>query len=475
MTAETGLLNAAVTGVVTGSIVALGATGLALVYDIAEVPNFAHGDLLTLGAYAALLVNKPDTVPVFNLLVAGPQQHGLGGSAVLFVLSVAGVLGTVYHLGGVRALKGGWWGVDAPDGLAIGIHAVAAAAVGAIVVFGAPDFLASILFAFVLLGAIVPLLESIVFRKFRDKDVELAMMLVVSLAVAFVVRFGIQTVFGGEIRFYTIETTVPFAGGMLDVSLAKFFDFFVVGDGLLVSISETRSGTAQQLLALRYSWIELAVVVAATAAAAYGAYRRRREAAGVVGPRLAAALAGVVALAAGAAVFWGGAAGGVPESSIAATRIRTSPLRLGIVALALVMMSALHYLLQATTLGKAMRATSDNRQLAMVRGINTRRVMMSVWIISGLFAAIGGVMLGFLFSSIEINLGFNLLLAMFAGVILGGISVYGAILGSYVVGLAMEIGIFAIPGLSATYRIPVAFVVLLLVLLVKPEGIVGGS
>jgi branched-subunit amino acid ABC-type transport system permease component len=101
--------------------------------------------------------------------------------------------------------------------------------------------------------------------------------------------------------------------------------------------------------------------------------------------------------------------------------------------------------------------------------------MMSVWIISGLFAAIGGVMLGFLFSSIEINLGFNLLLAMFAGVILGGISVYGAILGSYVVGLAMEIGIFAIPGLSATYRIPVAFVVLLLVLLVKPEGIVGGS
>jgi branched-subunit amino acid ABC-type transport system permease component len=84
-------------------------------------------------------------------------------------------------------------------------------------------------------------------------------------------------------------------------------------------------------------------------------------------------------------------------------------------------------------------------------------------------------MLGFLFSSITINLGFNLLLAMFAGVILGGISVYGAILGSYIVGLAMEVGIFAIPGLSATYRIPVAFVVLLLVLLVKPEGIVGGS
>ncbi len=475
MAAETGLLNAAVTGVVTGSIVALGATGLALVYDIAEVPNFAHGDLLTLGAYAALLVNKPDTVPIFNLLVPGSQQHGVGGSAVLFVLSVAGVLGTVYHLGGVRALKGDWWGVDAPDSLALAVHGGIAAAVGAIVVLGAPDFGAALLFSFVLLGAVVPLLESLIFRKFRNKDVELALMLVVSLAVAFVVRFGIQTVFGGNIRFYTIDTTVPFAGGSLDVSLAKFFDFFVVNEGLVVSIRGTRGETAELLLALSYSWIELAAIGGVTVATAYAAYRFRSGAAGVVGPRLAAALAGLAAFGLGAAVFWGGAAGAAPESGILSTRIRASPLRIGVVVLALLMMSALHYILQATTLGKAMRATSDNRQLAMVRGINTRQVMMSVWIISGLFAAIGGVMLGFLFSSIEINLGFNLLLAMFAGVILGGISVYGAILGSYVVGLAMEIGIFAIPGLSATYRIPVAFVVLLLVLLFKPEGIVGGS
>jgi len=197
MTAETGLLNAAVTGVVTGSIVALGATGLALVYDIAEVPNFAHGDLLTLGAYTALLVNKPDTVPIFNLLVPGAQQHGVAGGAVLFVLSVASVLGIVYHLGGVRALKGSWWGIDPPDVLALGVHGAVAAAVGAIVVLGAPDFLASILFAFVVLGAVVPVLESVVFRKFREKDVELALMLVVSLAVAFIVRFGIQTIFGG--------------------------------------------------------------------------------------------------------------------------------------------------------------------------------------------------------------------------------------------------------------------------------------
>ncbi|MFB6256078.1 MAG: branched-chain amino acid ABC transporter permease [Haloplanus sp.] len=475
MAAETGLLNAVVTGIVTGSIVALGATGLALVYDIAEVPNFAHGDLLTLGAYAALLVNKPDTVPLFDVLATCPQRVGVAGAAVLFVLSAAGVLGTVYHLGGVRALKGSWWGVDVPDGLALGVHTGVAALVGAGVVLGAPAFEAALLFSFVLLGAIVPFLESLIFRKFREKDVELALMLIVSLAVAFVVRFGIQTIFGGEIRFYSVETTLPFLGGQLDITLAKFFDLFLTNEGLFVSIQETRGGSSIQLLVMRYAWPELAVVAAATAALAYAAHRWRRNTAGVVGPRLAAAIGGLVMLAAGAAAFWGGANGTVPDASLLSTRIRTSPLRLGIIALALLMMSALHYLLQATTLGKAMRATSDNRRLAMVRGINTRQVMMSVWIISGLFAAIGGVMLGFLFSSITINLGFNLLLAMFAGVILGGISVYGAILGSYVVGLAMEVGIFAIPGLSATYRIPVAFVVLLLVLLVKPEGIVGGS
>ena len=473
MAPETGLLNAVVTGVVTGSIVALGATGLALVYDIAEVPNFAHGDLLTLGAYAALLVNKPDTVPVFELLAPSAQQVSLPGLGVLFVLSAIGVLGTVYHLGGRDALYGQWWGIDVPGRLGLTVHIVVAGAIGALVVLGTPSFGAALLFSVVLLGATVPLLESVIFRKFREKNIELALMLVVSLAVAFIVRFGIQTIFGGSIRFYSVETSIPFFGGALDVTLAKFFDFFIASDGLFISLQETRGGASKQLLVASYGWIEFAVILLAIIAVTYVALDRRSPAA-IIGPRLTAALGSIVILAIGATVFWGGANGTVPDTTLVATRIRTSPLRIGIIVLAIVMMGALHYVLQATTLGKTMRATSDNRELALVRGINTRRVMMSVWIIAGLFAAVGGIMLGFLFSSITINLGFNLLLPMFAGVILGGISVYGAILGSYVVGLAMEIGIFAIPGLSATYRIPVAFVVLLAVLLLKPEGIIGG-
>ncbi|ERG95020.1 branched-chain amino acid ABC transporter permease [Haloquadratum walsbyi] len=474
MAPETGLLNAVMTGVVTGSIVALGATGLALVYDIAEVPNFAHGDLLTLGAYAALLVNKPNTVPGLELLAPGAQQISIAGSGVLFALSAVGVLGTIYHLGGRDALYGHWWGIDVSERLALTVHIVVAGVIGAIVVLGTPSFGAALLFSVVLLGATVPLLESFIFRKFREKNIELALMLVVSLAVAFIVRFGIQTIFGGSIRFYSVETSVPFLGGEVDLTLAKFFDFFITSEGLFFTLQETRGGTSQQLLAASYGWIELGVILLSLITVAYVALDRRSPAA-IIGPRLTAALSSIVIVIIGATAFWGGANGTVPETAFAATRIRISPLRVGIILLAIAMMGGLHYILQATTLGKTMRATSDNRELALVRGINTRRVMMSVWIIAGLFAAVGGIMLGFLFSSITINLGFNLLLPMFAGVILGGISVYGAILGSYVVGLAMEIGIFAIPGLSATYRIPVAFVVLLAVLLLKPEGIVGGS
>ena len=471
MAVETGLTNAVLNGIVTGSIVALGAIGLALVYDIADVPNFAHGDLLTLGAYAALFVNRPGTVPGFE---AFATESGIrtGGLGVLFFVSVASVLGTVYHLGGIRALKGEWWGIDVPPAIGLATHAIVAVVVGGLVILGAPSFLAALLFAVVLAGALVPLMESYVFRKFRAKEASLAMMLIVSLALAFIVRFSIQTIFGGEIRSYEVDTVIPFFGRELDITLAKFFDLFVANNGFSIGIRETRGQEADLLLTLSYSWLELAAIIGVAAAVAWGVYRWRKGTAAVIGPRLGAALGAIGVFILGGAAL---SSGSLPADPWYGTRVRSSPLRLGIILTALGMMALLHYLLRATTLGKAMRATSDNRDLAMVRGINTRRVMMTVWIIAGLFGALGGVLLGFLFSNLTINLGFNLLLPMFAGVILGGINVYGAIFGSYVVGLAMEVGIFAIPGLSATYRIPVAFVVLLIVLLVKPEGIVGGN
>jgi branched-subunit amino acid ABC-type transport system permease component len=77
-------------------------------------------------------------------------------------------------------------------------------------------------------------------------------------------------------------------------------------------------------------------------------------------------------------------------------------------------------------------------------------------------------------SSVTVSLGFDVLVPMFAAVILGGVgSVYGAVIGSYLVGLSMDAGVYLVPGVGPEYRVPMAFAVLLVVLLVKPEGLRG--
>ena len=114
---STGLANAILTGLITGSIVAMGAIGLALVYSIAEVPNFAHGELLTLGAFMALFVNKPGNVPILDLFATGVQEITVGGIVVLFLLGAGSTLAIVYLLGGVDALEGEWWPKSPPPAM----------------------------------------------------------------------------------------------------------------------------------------------------------------------------------------------------------------------------------------------------------------------------------------------------------------------------------------------------------------------
>jgi len=449
-------------------MIALGAIGLSMVYSIAEVPNFAHGDLLTLGAYVALLVNKPGNVPLLDLLVSegAPTTAALG---VVFLVGAGGVLGAIYALGGVEALLGSWWPTRPPAAVAVVVHVLAAAVVGLIAALGAPSIVAGMVFAGAVVATLGPVQERFVFGKFRDKDVSLAMMLVVSLALAFVLRFTVQTIFGGTARSYSIQPNVELFGATINVAVVKFIDVYVSGAGLVLRVTDP--ATDAVLFTGAYSPVVLAGILVATVLAAYGAYRFRLGTRAVVGPYLLAAITGIVVLVGLGGLLSSG--GAVPESSMYSSRVRLSILRAFIIVLALAMMGVLHTLLRATKLGKAMRATSDNRQLAQIRGINTERVTMSVWVLAGLFAGIAGVTLGFLFGTLTITMGFFLLLPMFAAVILGGITIYGALVGSYIVGLSMEVGLFAIPNLDATYRVPVAFVVLIVVLLVKPEGITG--
>ena len=469
MPPTTALLQAIITGIATGSMIALGAIGLSMVYSIAEVPNFAHGDLLTLGAYTALVVNKPGNVPFLELLTTGTQARTLTGTVVVFLITAVGVLGAVYALGGVDALGGSWWPTNPPAAVGAAVHIAAATAVGLVVAWGAPSIVVGMIFSGAVVATLAPLQERYVFGKFRQKNVSLALMLVVSLAVAFVLRYGIQTVFGGTARSYAIQPTVDVFGASVNVAVVKFIDLYLMDGGLFLNVTDPVSDGV--LFTGSWSWLVVAGILAVSALVGYAGYRFRRGERAILGPYLLGTIAGLAAFVGLSAVLATGSS--VPESSLYATRVRLSILRVFIIVLALGMMGLLHTLLRATKLGKAMRATSDNRELAQIRGIDTERVTMSVWVLAGLFAGIGGVTLGFLFGTLTITMGFFILLPMFAAVILGGITIYGALFGSYIVGLAMEVGIFAIPGLSATYRVPIAFVVLILVLLVKPEGITG--
>ncbi|WP_435358239.1 branched-chain amino acid ABC transporter permease [Haloarchaeobius sp. DFWS5] len=136
------------------------------------------------------------------------------------------------------------------------------------------------------------------------------------------------------------------------------------------------------------------------------------------------------------------------------------------------LMGGVHYLLQYTKLGKAMRAMSENEDLARVTGIPTERVIKSTWVIGGALTGISGYMLVLWSGTISFQDGWLLLLLIFAAVILGGIgSIYGAIVGGLVIGVTASIAVFWIP--SSFARVA-AFVVMITILLIKPQGIFSG-
>jgi neutral amino acid transport system permease protein len=466
------------TGIVTGSVVAMGAIGLALVYSIAEVPNFAHGELLTLGAFMALFVNTPNEVPVFELLVTGPQTITTAGLVVLFGMGAGATLAIVYMLGGWDALQGSWWPTEPPPAVGLVAHAALAVLVGGLVALGAPSIWSGVLLATVLVGVIAPVTEKVVFRSFREQGASLATLLIAALGVSLILRFGTQAIYGGASRNYNVPRTAELFGATQHLTAAKFVDLYLGGRGAVFHLVETGTAPNATIATVGYGWPFLLVVLAGTLGLAYGAYRWRRRVAGgfveaqTVGPKLTAGLVGIAAL--GALSLLLGRPASVPGQFAYGTRFRLFPLKLLILLISILMMATLHVLLQETKLGTAMRASSDNLDLAKVTGINTDRVMMATWIIAGLFAGLAGVMLGLTLSRVQVNIGFFLLLPMFAAVILGGIrSVYGVILGAFVVGLAMDVGFTVLP-VGNEMRVPIAFLVLFLVLLVKPEGLVGG-
>ncbi|AOV15921.1 ABC transporter permease [Acidihalobacter aeolianus] len=150
--------------------------------------------------------------------------------------------------------------------------------------------------------------------------------------------------------------------------------------------------------------------------------------------------------------------------------VRMTSDQIFVVVLAAVLVVALHLFLTRTKLGKAMRATADNTALAQVTGINVQGVVRWTWVVGASLAAVGGMFFG-LTVQILPEMGFNLVLPLFAAAILGGIgSVYGAVLGGLVIGIAQDVSVMFI---SPAYKPAVSFVIMIIVLLVRPTGILG--
>jgi branched-subunit amino acid ABC-type transport system permease component len=152
--------------------------------------------------------------------------------------------------------------------------------------------------------------------------------------------------------------------------------------------------------------------------------------------------------------------------------VRITFVQIAIVVVSLVLMVAVHLLLTRTVLGISMRATASNRSLALSSGVNAERIVSWTWIIGAGLTAIAGVLIG-LNTVVRPSMGFELLLVMFAAVILGGIGdPYGAMLGGLAIGIAQEVSVAFI---SSAYKPAVAFTIMVVLLLWKPEGLRGGE
>ncbi|MBC2703084.1 branched-chain amino acid ABC transporter permease [Desulfobacula sp.] len=152
--------------------------------------------------------------------------------------------------------------------------------------------------------------------------------------------------------------------------------------------------------------------------------------------------------------------------------IKIRPDQILILFIVFLLITGLHLFLKMTKMGKAMRATADNMELAKVSGIDTEKIIIWTWCIGGALAAAGGILYG-----IDVQLhpamGWNFLIPLFAATILGTIgNMYGALIGGLIIGISQQVSTaFIMP----TYKPAVAFVIMILILLFRPKGLFSGG
>ena len=151
--------------------------------------------------------------------------------------------------------------------------------------------------------------------------------------------------------------------------------------------------------------------------------------------------------------------------------VSITDVKLAIIIISLLVLGVVGLFLTKTKLGTGMRAVADNRELAEASGIDVRKIILATWVGGAALAALGGVFQGIGFAGVSWDLGFKLLLLMFAAVILGGLgTAFGAMVGGILIGVTTQISSL---WLSTEFKLVIAFAVLIVVLLVRPQGILG--
>jgi len=149
------------------------------------------------------------------------------------------------------------------------------------------------------------------------------------------------------------------------------------------------------------------------------------------------------------------------------------PSQIASVLVSLVVLGIAFAVLHRTDVGIAMRAASDDLDLVRVRGIDTERLIVYVWLIGGAIAGLSGILLG-LDAQVRPMMGFFAIILVFGAVIAGGIGdPIGAVAGGYLMGLVREVSVAL--GIPANYKIAVAFLVFVVILVFRPDGIFGES
>ncbi len=279
-----------------------------------------------------------------------------------------------------------------------------------------------------------------------------------------------------QLLIYGIVTGGIYALGAIGISLIFAilrFAHFAHGDLMTVGAYLALSAAAILGLPLGGAFALAALLTAGLAVLIDRLLYRRLRASGAV-VLLISSFGVALILRSLVQLLWG------PETQVYETAItppwrlgelRIRPVHVAILTICLLLVSALHLFLTRSRIGKAMRAMADDPDLARVSGIATERVVVWTWLLGGGLAALAGMFLA-LDTRLHPLLGWNVLLPLFAAALVGGIgNVYGAIAGGLVLGVASELSTLVLP---AVYKPAVAFAAIVVVLVVRPRGLLGG-